>query len=122
MSDLNDLLAFGSGWELEAARAINEPGQIVGLGTINGETHAFILTPCQANGDMNGDGSTDGRDIQQFADALVGASTEPDDLCRGDFNGSGVVDLVDGSDMVRALLSPRRGVPRIMARADEMVE
>ncbi len=106
MSDLNDLLAFGSGWELEAARAINEPGQIVGLGTINGETHAFLLTPCQADGDMDGDGSTNGRDIQKFADALVVASTNPADLCGGDFDGNGVVDPVDLPNMVMKLLVP----------------
>jgi probable HAF family extracellular repeat protein len=45
MYDLNDLLPVGSGWELISASAINDRGQIVGSGSINGETHAFLLTP-----------------------------------------------------------------------------
>lgn len=45
MYDLNDLLEDASGWELTFATAINDAGQIVGQGTINGEMHAFMLTP-----------------------------------------------------------------------------
>ncbi len=46
MRDLNLLLTSGgSGWELVSANAINEQGQIVGYGTYNGVTHAFLLTP-----------------------------------------------------------------------------
>jgi probable HAF family extracellular repeat protein len=43
MTDLNDLLPSGSGWTLEVARGINDSGQVVGWGTINGEEHAFLL-------------------------------------------------------------------------------
>jgi probable HAF family extracellular repeat protein len=43
MQDLNTLLPSGSGWRLTAARAINDNGQIAGVGTINGATHAFLL-------------------------------------------------------------------------------
>jgi probable HAF family extracellular repeat protein len=45
MVDLNGLLPPGSGWELLEATGINESGQIVGNGVINGQTHGFILTP-----------------------------------------------------------------------------
>jgi len=45
MIDLNSLLPTGSGWVLNAATAINDPGQIVGYGTINGQTHAFLFWP-----------------------------------------------------------------------------
>ncbi len=45
MSDLNDLIDSDSGWTLSQARGINDLGQIVGSGVINGETHAFLLTP-----------------------------------------------------------------------------
>ena len=48
MTDLNDLLPPGSGWNLDPAAAVNDLGQIVGTGTINGQTHAFLLTPAQA--------------------------------------------------------------------------
>jgi probable HAF family extracellular repeat protein len=42
MKDLNGLIPADSGWDLTGAQAINETGQIVGSGTINGETHAFL--------------------------------------------------------------------------------
>ena len=45
MLDLNNLIAANSGWLLESATAINDKGQIVGNGTLNGQTEAFLLTP-----------------------------------------------------------------------------
>ena len=45
MSDLNDLIPPDSDWELGWAESINERGQIAGLGSINGQMHAFLLTP-----------------------------------------------------------------------------
>ncbi len=45
ISDLNDLIPADSGWELASASAINDRGQIVGEGTINGERRAYLLTP-----------------------------------------------------------------------------
>lgn len=44
--DLNTLIATGSPWSLQAASSINDAGQIVGWGTINGNVHAFLATPC----------------------------------------------------------------------------
>lgn len=43
---LQDLLPEGSGWTLYAAQDINDNGQIVGYGLHNGESHAFLMTPC----------------------------------------------------------------------------
>lgn len=43
--DLNQQLCGNSGWLLRSARGINSSGQITGYGTINGQTHAFLLTP-----------------------------------------------------------------------------
>jgi probable HAF family extracellular repeat protein len=43
--DLNNLIRANSGWELIEARDINNNGRIVGYGTVNGENHAFVLTP-----------------------------------------------------------------------------
>lgn len=43
--DLNDLIDPASGWSLESASDINDKGQIVGTGTISGQSHAFLLTP-----------------------------------------------------------------------------
>jgi probable HAF family extracellular repeat protein len=47
MQDLSSSLdASGAGWELTAATAINNPGQIVGYGfNPSGAEHAFLLTP-----------------------------------------------------------------------------
>jgi probable HAF family extracellular repeat protein len=46
MQDLNELLdASGSGWTLVEARAINDAGQIVGLGRVGGTTRGFLLNP-----------------------------------------------------------------------------
>jgi probable HAF family extracellular repeat protein len=44
--DLNTLIPAGSPWYLQAASSINDAGQIVGWGTINGNTHAFLAIPC----------------------------------------------------------------------------
>jgi probable HAF family extracellular repeat protein len=43
MIDLNSLLPADSGWQLSSASAINDSGQIVGYGSINGQYHAFLL-------------------------------------------------------------------------------
>jgi len=45
MRDLNALIPAHSGWVLQGAVAINVFGQIVGVGTVNGKQHAFLLTP-----------------------------------------------------------------------------
>lgn len=45
MVDLNTLIPSDSGWVLRQASAINDAGQIVGEGIINGLPHAFLLTP-----------------------------------------------------------------------------
>jgi probable HAF family extracellular repeat protein len=43
--DLNSLIPTDSGWTLENASGINAWGQITGQGFINGQYHAFLLTP-----------------------------------------------------------------------------
>jgi probable HAF family extracellular repeat protein len=43
LQNLNNLLPGGSGWTLDAALAINNKNQIVGEGTLNGASHAFLL-------------------------------------------------------------------------------
>lgn len=45
MHDLNVLIPLGTGWTLSWASGINDLGQITGYGTINGQTHGFLLTP-----------------------------------------------------------------------------
>ena len=46
MTDLNDVIDTNSGWNLEIATAINDGGQIIGVGTHPaGLLRAFLLTP-----------------------------------------------------------------------------
>lgn len=46
MIDLNSCIPTDSGWDyISIARDINIHGQIVGEGYINGQSHAFLLTP-----------------------------------------------------------------------------
>jgi probable HAF family extracellular repeat protein len=43
--DLNTLIPKNSGWLLECAQGINDAGEIVGFGTLNGSMHAFLAKP-----------------------------------------------------------------------------
>ena len=52
LTDLNDLLPAGSGWELHAAIDINDRGQIVGQGSHDGEGRGFLLTPVESSADL----------------------------------------------------------------------
>ncbi len=45
MVNLNSLVSNLSGWSLESATGINDHGQIVGYGLLNGKTRGFILDP-----------------------------------------------------------------------------
>jgi len=45
MTDLNTLISENSGWVLEDAAGINASGQIVGTGSLNGESRAYLLSP-----------------------------------------------------------------------------
>ena len=45
MIDLNSLLPAASGWVLQSASAVNDAGQIVGIGTYNGQTTGFLFSP-----------------------------------------------------------------------------
>jgi uncharacterized membrane protein len=42
---LNDMIPVDSGWWLDEAKDINDLGQIVGNGNIEGDNRAFLLTP-----------------------------------------------------------------------------
>jgi len=43
--DLNRLIPPNSGWILQCAHGINDSGEIVGYGSVGGNTHAFLLEP-----------------------------------------------------------------------------
>jgi probable HAF family extracellular repeat protein len=48
--DLNSLIPAHSGWLLSEARDINDAGQIVGVGIVNGQRRGFLLTPLTSPG------------------------------------------------------------------------
>jgi probable HAF family extracellular repeat protein len=50
MIDLNSLIPSGAGWQLLEAYGINNSGQIVGEGLLNGKSHAFRLDPALVPG------------------------------------------------------------------------
>lgn len=52
MVDLNHFLPVGSGWILKQANGINDAGQIVGWGFLNGIQHAFLLSPVTTGIDL----------------------------------------------------------------------
>ena len=49
MEDLNELIDPAAGWLLERAWDINNRGQIVGRGLLDGEPHVYRLTQCPRN-------------------------------------------------------------------------
>jgi probable HAF family extracellular repeat protein len=75
MTDLNDFLPPNSGWTLYEATAINDAGQLVGYGTVNGRGfRAFLLT--LDGGDHPGVvafPSSTGLEMSQVAGALADA-------------------------------------------------
>jgi probable HAF family extracellular repeat protein len=52
MEYLNDLIPSNSGWNLESATSINDRGQIVGSGYIDGQLHAYLITPIPEPGSI----------------------------------------------------------------------
>ena len=70
---------------------------------------AFKILECSApcaghDGDLSGDGNTNGVDIQLFVDAAIAESTDSTVLCSGDFDDSGAMGFGDLPGMVSALL------------------
>jgi|GEM_PF-800963 len=90
MVDLNTLINPFSGWELLDAMSINNVGQIAGQGLINGEYHAYLLTPVLA-GDVNADGIVNGQDIALIASNWLNTGT----TATGDANYDGIVNGQD---------------------------
>ena len=48
-TDLNTVMINGAGWVLQRAVKVNERGQIIGTGTLNGQPRGFFLTPVPAD-------------------------------------------------------------------------
>ena len=52
VTDLNTVIPAGSGWLIGPAYDINEVGQIVGSGILNGEGRGYLLTPTAPTADL----------------------------------------------------------------------
>lgn len=57
------------------------------------------------DGDMNLDGTVNGRDIKQFVAALTGGAPTLAEICHGNFDGLNGLDPADTAGMVNALLT-----------------
>ena len=93
LTDLNTkLTSKAADWVLSEASGINDSGEIVGVGTLSGAKHGYMLKPL-APGDANADLKVDFADLVTLAQhygAAGGATWE-----TGDFNGDGNVDFAD---------------------------
>jgi len=56
------------------------------------------------DGDLNGDGGANGRDVGMFSAAIIAGSMDPNLLLHADFNGNGVMDPGDVSGFLALLL------------------
>jgi hypothetical protein len=113
-STLDNPVRWGTmyNFRFDADAAPNPDGTVVTLGmfepgepdVLTGET----IGPCiiDADGDMDGNGQTDGADISAFTAAVASGSIESGDLCPADFDHSGALDMADVPYMVSALLAP----------------
>lgn len=72
-------------------------------------TAASLIVPCftaRPDGDLNGDGQLDGRDIQLIVDYLVADTQTTAVVCRIDFDNSRRLDLADIAPFSEKLLAP----------------
>jgi carboxypeptidase D len=71
-------------------------------------TFTVVAPPCQPadlDGDIDGDGLSDGRDIKAFVSAVMSTPT-PSQVCHGDFNDNDALDIGDITGLISALLNP----------------
>jgi hypothetical protein len=65
-----------------------------------------FFAPAFLQGDMNGDGFVDGRDIGPFLESLMASQADPWAIARGDFSGNGALDMADIQPFVDKLTQP----------------
>jgi hypothetical protein len=99
MRDLNTLLdASGIGWSLREAFAINNAGQIVGLGrNPAGQDRGFLLTPVPP-GDFNADGLFNCADVDSLVGVIAAGTNDPGFDLTGD-------SYVDTNDLTQWLVN-----------------
>jgi probable HAF family extracellular repeat protein len=70
--DLNTQIPGSSGWQLVWAAGINARGQITGYGIHNNETHAFLLTPSNAQKDNLAQSATSSTEASDTGASRIG--------------------------------------------------
>jgi probable HAF family extracellular repeat protein len=107
MTNLNTLVATGKQWHLDIARAINDRGQIAGMGLHHGQARAFLMTR-YALADVNCDAAVNFADINPFVLALSGqpgydAAYPECNWLTADCNNDGAVNFADINPFVQLL-------------------
>ena len=101
--DLNTMIPADSGWTLQAAYGVNDAGQVVGEGQLNGMARAFLLTPVPVCGaDYNDDGVVNPDDLSDFINGYFANPPEP----GADFNGDQTTNPDDLSDFINEFFGP----------------
>jgi hypothetical protein len=103
--DLNALIDPSSGWVLETAKDVNNHGAIVGRGTHDGQTHAYLLTPSfdqlsvsDTSVSEPGSGTAEAKFTVKLSDAPTSAVT----VDYATHDGTSAHPAVAGSDYERA--------------------
>lgn len=63
-----------------------------------------VACPTPRNGDVNGDGIANGRDIAEFTQAAISASSAVNQICAADFSDNGLIDAGDVSGLIAFLV------------------
>lgn len=89
-----DLLPSDTPWRFLQPNAVNDFGQIVGYGLVDGLLRGFLMTPIF--GDFNGNGATDINDCADFYACFTGpGGAEVPGCVAADLDRDGDVDLID---------------------------
>lgn len=76
-----------------------------GAVTRTGARVVTILSNCNRNGDVNGDGAVDARDIATFVNVILGLETDIPTTCKANLNADSSVDEADAVALIAALLN-----------------
>ena len=108
---LSELIPAELRWYHPAGAAINDLGQVAGVGTLTdpdgsySRSRAFLLDPVP--GDLAPDGAVDLRDFRIFQNHFSGASPPASGCRRGDLDRDGDIDLADFRLFGGLLTDPR---------------
>ena len=81
-----------AGWDFQYADGVNNNGEVVGYGTLDGVSSAFALLYYGGPGDANGDGRVD---VNDLTIVLTNFGKTGATWSQGEFTGDGTVDVND---------------------------